>query len=163
MLTSQELYEKNELLAYKVVHKMKIEITGFGLEDLFQTAKLGLWKACTTYDPKRSKFSTWAVNCIRNELLMAYRSASKHKGVEVLSLDALADWREGSAHFEPSSESFEDSLLGLVDAENLDLSDEEKQTLDLKRYLTESEVEKLCEHSKWQQRKIRMKARGQAV
>ena len=165
MLNPERLFEENEKLAYDVVHKMKLSIPTFTQEDLFQTAKVGLWRACKTYDEQRSKFSTWAVACITNELLMAYRKhVGKSKKVELISLEGLCECCDEGLnpyYFTPRVESFEDSLIGLIDAENLDLDDEEKQILDMKKYFTESEVEQLNNASKWSQRKVRMKARQQ--
>jgi len=167
MLTAEQLFENNEKLAYDVVHRMKISIPGFAQEDLFQTAKMGLWRACQKYDEKRGRFSTWAVTCITNELLMAYRkhAGKGRKKVEVLSLEGLCESCDEGLnpyYFAPRVESFEDSLIGLIDTENLDLETEEKIILDMKKYFTESEVEQLRDTSKWNQRKIRMRAREQA-
>lgn len=162
-MTPEELFAKNEKLAYKVAHKMKLHIPGYDQEDIFQVAKLGLWKACLTYDPNKAKFSTYAHTCIKRELLMVYRSVvGKSKGCEEVSLQSISDYCDEGFdpyYYAPRVESFEDNLLKIVDAERLDLNNNERLILNLKKYLTEGEVEKLCMVSKWQQRRIRIAAR----
>ena len=46
------------------------------LEDCIQVGLIGLLKAIRNYDPEKSKFSTFATICIRNEIL---RFKNKHK------------------------------------------------------------------------------------
>lgn len=46
-------------------------------EDVFQVGWIGLWKACISYDSSKSKFSTFAVRCIINEIRMELRSRAK--------------------------------------------------------------------------------------
>ena len=46
---------------------------------------LGLCKAAEKWDEKKSKFSTFAVICIRSEIQLEFRRRAKHQGI--LSLD----------------------------------------------------------------------------
>lgn len=102
-----KLFQANERLAYFALHKY---FSGQAFdEDLVQTAKLGLWKACLTYDPEKTRFTTYAVVCIRNEIFMGMRSksppcaASLDQAVSLEDgdgdalLDFLADARAGVA------------------------------------------------------------------
>ena len=46
-------------------------------EDIFQVGWIGLWRACIGYDSSRSKFSTYAVRCIINEIRVELRNRAK--------------------------------------------------------------------------------------
>ena len=48
------------------------------LEDCIQVGLIGLLKAIRNYDPDRSKFSTFATICIRNEILRFKNKNKKH-------------------------------------------------------------------------------------
>lgn len=76
-MTAEELYLANELLVYHVLKKL-FPNKQFD-EDLQQVGRLGLWKACNTYDKDASKFSTYACSCIRNELIMHMRVLTAQK------------------------------------------------------------------------------------
>ena len=84
-MTPEELYFKNEKLVYHVLHK-KFPMSCFD-DDFQQIARLGLWKACLRYDETKSKFSTYAVPAIENEIKMELRKKSR-KPIEI-SLDDL--------------------------------------------------------------------------
>lgn len=57
-------------------------------EDIFQVGWIGLWKACIGYDSSRSKFSTYAVRCIINEIRTELRNRAKLWGFgDTASLD----------------------------------------------------------------------------
>jgi RNA polymerase sigma factor (sigma-70 family) len=162
-----KLFEENQRLIYSFVNKLisqGFNIKSFETEDLYQTAALGMIKACQTFNPDLGvSFSTYSREIMKNELLMALRSIScKTRIADVISLDSLSeDVPDGLSpdYNSPRVESFEDTVIGMIDAEKMDLTDEDKLILDLKKYLTESEVERLCGISKWHQRKARMAAR----
>lgn len=61
-----ELYESNERLVHYIL-RLKFPHYTYD-EDIQQEAKLGLWKACKTYDPTKGKFSTYGCYCILNQL-----------------------------------------------------------------------------------------------
>lgn len=54
-------------------------------EDIIQCGMLGLCRAAEKWDESKSKFSTFAVICIRSEIQMEFRRRAKHLGI--LSLD----------------------------------------------------------------------------
>lgn len=57
-------------------------------EDIFQVGWIGLWRACIGYDSSRSKFSTYAVRCIINEIRVELRNRAKLWGFgDIASLD----------------------------------------------------------------------------
>ena len=75
MNSKQELFEKNINFAYWFISKYFPALIGD--EDISQIALIGLWKACILYDEDRSKFTTLAGVCIRNEILMELRKRNK--------------------------------------------------------------------------------------
>lgn len=71
----ERLFEENTRLAHSVLWK---NYPAFAAdEDLHQEALLGLWRACLTYDPKKSQFPTYAYTCILNQVRMAMRHQAK--------------------------------------------------------------------------------------
>ena len=48
------------------------------LEDYIQSGLIGLLKAIRKHDPKRSKLSTYATTCIRNEIIKYINKNKKH-------------------------------------------------------------------------------------
>ena len=55
------------------------------LEDYIQVALIGLLKAVRKYDENRSKFSTFAITCIKNELInFVNRSVKRDKKINVI-------------------------------------------------------------------------------
>lgn len=84
---SEALYMENERLVMYVVHR---EFPGCeGDEDLLQNARLALWNACLSYDPKRGKFSTYAYYAILNEIRRSRCAESKsiENSAETVSLN----------------------------------------------------------------------------
>lgn len=155
----QRLFEENKELAYSYVYKSKIKIPGYELEDLFQTALLGLWKACKTYNPKKSRFSTYATNCIKNELFVARRKViSKTRISNLESLDRLVEDTDPNDKFTPYVDSFENAVIEAVDTNMAGLSNEEKAILSLKAYMSENEIAKMYESS-WKIKKLKKKLR----
>jgi RNA polymerase sporulation-specific sigma factor len=49
------------------------------LDEYISVGTIGLIKAVTSFDPKRSKLATYAGRCIENEILMTLRSDRKHR------------------------------------------------------------------------------------
>ena len=54
-------------------------------EDMKQEALLGLWKACMTYDKDKSQFSTYAAQCILNQVRQVLRKRSYEPDIVSLS------------------------------------------------------------------------------
>ena len=129
-MTPEELYFKNEALVYHVLHK-KFPMSRFD-DDFQQIARLGLWKACLRYDETKSKFSTYAVPAIENEIKMELRKMSK-KPIEV-SLEALVkDTDENSETLTISGMLIGEQDVGFVDTIWVDkeLTDRQKRILGL--------------------------------
>lgn len=72
---AEQLFYKNTNLAYYVLHKHYT--LSAQDDDLKQEALLGLWKACMTFDSSKSRFSTYAVTCILNQLKLYFRKEAK--------------------------------------------------------------------------------------
>lgn len=73
------------LVAY-IVKKFATNKTDF--DDFFSVGTIGLMKAVNTFNPeKKIKFSTYAIRCIENEILMYMRASKKHNNVT--SLDEI--------------------------------------------------------------------------
>lgn len=88
-MTAQEI-EQAVLDNKKLVHFAikKYFPSFYGDEDIFQVGWIGLWKACVGYDNSKSKFSTFAVRCIINEISTEVCSRSKQWQLgDVASLD----------------------------------------------------------------------------
>jgi RNA polymerase sigma factor (sigma-70 family) len=73
-----ELFEQNQKLTSYVLKPILANLPSWyktmHYDDLNQVAKLGLWKAAKKYNPDGSaSFSTFAIPCIRNEILMYLR------------------------------------------------------------------------------------------
>lgn len=84
-MTPLELFEKNEKLAYHVLHKYYPTYSQY--EDYKQLALLGLWVACITYDENKGiKFSSYAGKCIMNEIRLSLRYTNNHY-IETVSID----------------------------------------------------------------------------
>ena len=65
-MNKNELIEKNMNLVYFVISKYYP--TFIHDEDIVQSGMLGLCKAADKWDESKSKFSTYAGRCIRNEI-----------------------------------------------------------------------------------------------
>lgn len=71
MREKNDFAEKNLNLVHFVTNEFNY--SSFSYEDRFQTACVGLTKALNTYVPGKSKLTTYAVVCMRNELAMMVR------------------------------------------------------------------------------------------
>ena len=77
-MTNQEIEQAildNESLVYFAINRYFPDLCSD--EDIIQTGRIGLWKACTNYDSTKSKFSTFAVRCIINEIRMELHDREK--------------------------------------------------------------------------------------
>lgn len=90
-MTKQQLIEDNMKLVYHLVHREYP--TYIHDEDIIQCGMLGLCRAAEKWDETKSKFSTFAMFCIRSEIQMEFRRRAKHQGI--LSLDYEVDDGEG--------------------------------------------------------------------
>lgn len=90
-MTKQQLIEDNMGLVYHLVSKEYP--TYLHDEDIIQCGMLGLCKAAEKWDESRSKFSTFAMFCIRSEIQMEFRRRLRHQGI--FSLDYEYDGEDG--------------------------------------------------------------------
>ena len=82
---AERLFLKNRKLVH---HALWSRYPTFaGDEDMQQEALVGLWKACLTYDKNKSKFSTYAISCILNQVRLAMRALAKQP--ETVSLSTV--------------------------------------------------------------------------
>lgn len=86
-MTKQQLIEDNMNLVYSLVSREYP--TYLSDEDIIQSGMLGLCKAAEKWDESKSKFSTFAIICIRSEIQAEFRRRAKHQGI--LSLDYEID------------------------------------------------------------------------
>lgn len=127
-MTAEELYFKNEALVHHVLNR-KFPMSQFD-EDFQQIGRLGLWKACLSYDESKGKFSTYAVPCIANQIKMELRKMSKRP--QEVSLEAMI-----STSNDDSNLSISGTLIGESDVEFADttwahhLTERQKLILDL--------------------------------
>lgn len=86
---------KNEKLVHFVIGKY---FPAFRKdEDIVQCGRIGLWNACKNFDSEKSRFSTFAVRCIFNEIAHELRARSKEwKKGNVISLDEVVGTEEDS-------------------------------------------------------------------
>ncbi len=115
-MTPEELYFENEQLVFHVLKKYFNE--KLFDEDYRQIGRLGLWKACSSYNSDISKFSTYACCCIYNEIMTELRKDSvRHIGNNyiLLSLNHPIDKNEDS-----SERVVEDLVMGDKDIRYFD-------------------------------------------
>ena len=87
-MNKQTLIEDNMKLVYSIISREYP--TYLYDEDIVQSGMLGLCKAANTWDETKSKFSTYAWKCIRNEINQEFVKRKPHS--KNISLDAqIAD------------------------------------------------------------------------
>jgi RNA polymerase sigma factor (sigma-70 family) len=72
----QKLVESNHNLIYYYAHEHDISI-----DDYYDVLALALCKAAYNYNHKKGAFSTFAMKCMKNELLQIYEKASAKKRI----------------------------------------------------------------------------------
>lgn len=90
---AEALYLKNERLVHFVLSRSFYD--KLQDEDTQQIGRIGLWRACLTFvRTGKSKFSTYACKCIKNEILMQVRkNMAKKRDMPVpVSLNAPVPW-----------------------------------------------------------------------
>ena len=77
--TQEELVLKNQRLVYHLVNKLRRASSNCDYDDMVSEGTIGLIKAAATFDDsKKTKFSTYASRCIKNEILMYFRKENRH-------------------------------------------------------------------------------------
>ena len=133
------LIERNLRLVAHVVKKY--QGTDEDMDDLISIGTIGLIKAVSTFDDKKSvRLSTYAARCIENELLMLLRSKKKY-GKEVSLYEPIGTDKEGN----------EINLLDIMEAPSADVIEEYSTRQDnlrllegIKDALTPKEYQVIC-------------------
>lgn len=129
-MNNQKLIEDNLELVYHIIHRYYP--TFIGDEDIVQTGMLGLCKAAEKWDKERGIFSTYACNCIRNEIMNEFRRRKKHKGI--LSLDYEVTGEDGEkTTFGDLCVGDDDVLYLGIDSCYDALTDKEQEVVELKQ------------------------------
>jgi RNA polymerase sigma factor (sigma-70 family) len=90
--TQQELEEKLVQDHYGLVITQALSFLGDShFDDYVQNGLIGLLKAVRNHDPKKSKFSTFATVCIRNEIINLKRKLTKKSARHVVFNSAFVD------------------------------------------------------------------------
>ena len=122
-----------------VAHVVKRDTLGEeGTDDLISIGTIGLIKAVNSFKPDYgSKFSTFAIRCIDNEILMYFRSKKKRKG-EISIFEPIGTDKEGNQiHLVDVLENNEPDII-----ENIEKKDELTIVIEnLNQILTEQELE----------------------
>nr|DAG65346.1 MAG TPA: DNA directed RNA polymerase subunit [Caudoviricetes sp.] len=79
----QEIVEKNHNLIYYAINKFSVPA-----EEYYGICAIGLCKAAGTYNSHVSRFSTYALNVILNEIRMEKRKERKQEKLHQISMDA---------------------------------------------------------------------------
>lgn len=85
-LIPEELYYQNENLVRFVLKKSFYQYL-FD-DDYLQIGRIGLWRACQSYDEAKGKFSTYASMCIANEIRMNFRKTNRRASLKCVSADS---------------------------------------------------------------------------
>lgn len=92
---AERLYLENEKLVHGALHQY-FPALAFD-EDIQQIARIGLWKACLSYQEDRARFSTAAYKFIANEVRMELRRKSRKMEALTVSLNELLPDSNGTA------------------------------------------------------------------
>jgi RNA polymerase sporulation-specific sigma factor len=99
-------------------------------EDLISIGTIGLIKAVSTFDREYgSRFATYAIRCIDNEMLMYFRSRKKQKG-EVSLYEPIGTDKEGN----------QIHLFDVLESEDIDVAEslEQKRQIDrIRKHMNE--------------------------
>lgn len=138
-MNKDKLIEDNMKLVYYVINKYYPSYLGD--EDVVQEGMLGLCRAANNYDPSKTKFSTYAVICIKHQILYYLRSRSKHNGTLSLDYDVKGEER--------NCEPFVNFIVGELDVDTVwvdfktfysTLTENEKNIIDLSLYYSPTEI-----------------------
>ena len=88
------------------------------LDDYIQIAAIGMMKACENYDETKSKFSTYAIVCIKNSLNNHIRKENKPRPISSANMD------EFKAYLAESLDEVLPTNMGLVEGGILKMKQE---------------------------------------
>lgn len=138
-MSKQQLIEDNMGLVYYIINKHYP--TYIHDEDVIQEGMLGLCKAISSYDPSKSKLSTFATVCILHQIRQYFRDNAKHSGV--LSYEkVVAKVEDDSITFLDTLASCNDVDLGCISFKMFydQLSERDQQIIDLSLDNTVNEI-----------------------
>lgn len=110
-MNKNELIEKNMGLVYYIINKHYP--TYKNNEDVIQEGMVGLCYAAENYDETKSKFSTFASMCIRNNIRNYFKKNSKHDNHFSLDYEITNEFGDGIP--------FGETLIGDEDVNLFDL------------------------------------------
>ena len=84
---AEQLYRENEKLVHGALQRY-FPTLAFD-EDIQQIARIGLWKACLSYQEDRARFSTAAYKFIANEVRMELRKRCRKGKNSTISLNSV--------------------------------------------------------------------------
>lgn len=118
--------ENNEKLVYAVVSKFRS--CGIDSQELYSVGLVGYAKALNEFDKdKNVKFSTYAINCIRNEILFALRKDKKARTNNISMETVISEDKNGNgltiedtlSKISSREKSLEDKILLIEDIQSL--------------------------------------------
>ena len=125
--TQKKLVEENHNLIYKVLNDFHLDETNrwFYEDDWYGIAAYGLCKAAYSYQQnKKTKFSTYAYTCIKNEICLQMRNNKQLRLIEqhaLCSLDnpKLLEGENSLYDFIPDSKNIENDTLTTLDFQSI--------------------------------------------
>ncbi|MCX7877808.1 MAG: sigma-70 family RNA polymerase sigma factor [Ignavibacteria bacterium] len=119
-----DLYDKYApvlfALIYRIIQRKDLA------EDLLQEVFVKIWMNIESYDPDKSKFSTWIVNIARNLTIDTLRSKNFKNQSKNLSDDSYVNIVDDEVSF-----SINTDYIGIDEVLNKVLSDENKKIIDI--------------------------------
>lgn len=139
-LTEEEknqIAEENLALIHYVIKGFNK--TGIPYDELVSVAMVGYAKALSSYDKSRAvKFSTYAINCIKNEILFFLRKENKHNR-NTLSLNKVLSTDKHGNQLD-LEDIMHESISGFKTLEELILEEENRKIIiNALKYLKEEE------------------------
>lgn len=130
----EELFEENQKLVYFVLNKYYDWLAQD--EDIIQEGNLGLWKAAYSWNPSKSKFSTYATTCILNQIKMELRKRSRMHNFDEISLSTPVSDVDSELTLEdviPDKKDYFEEVESVLDFQCKlnNLTDKEKDVLSL--------------------------------
>lgn len=118
----EELFEKNKALVFYTIKKMRLyPDENHSMEDWEQIGNIGLWNAVKTYDKEKYKFDTYAINCIKHQIIKEIKkyTTKKRKNEDlIISLDDVIKGDCETTYYEVIGK--EDDYTDLYKSELLD-------------------------------------------
>ena len=93
-MSPEQLIEDNIRFVYFILHTYYPNLVKD--EDIIQVGMLGLCNAANSFDESKSKFSSYASFCIRNEINQELRRRKKHYNTLSLDYEYSDEWGESS-------------------------------------------------------------------